>query len=70
VTVAGTVSTDSYFLKSYPGALGINTGFTSAAGHTLLFEAARNGRVLIGDVPGSSISGFAAAALDSAKILN
>jgi D-alanyl-D-alanine carboxypeptidase (penicillin-binding protein 5/6) len=67
---AVSVSTDSYFLKTYPGALGIKTGFTNAAGHTLLFEATRNGRVLIGDVLGSSVNGFAAAALDSAKVLN
>src|SRR6202012_4511794 len=67
---AVSVSTDSYFLKTYPGALGIKTGFTNAAGHTLLFEATRNGRVLIGDVLGSSVNGFAAAALASAKILN
>ena len=67
---AVSVSTDSYFLKTYPGALGIKTGYTDAAGHTLLFEAVRNGRTLIGDVLGSSLNGFAAAALDSAKILN
>jgi D-alanyl-D-alanine carboxypeptidase (penicillin-binding protein 5/6) len=64
------VSTDSYFLKTYPGAVGIKTGFTNAAGHTLLFEAVRGGRTLIGDVLGSSVNGFAAAALDSAKVLN
>jgi len=64
------VSTDSYFLKTYPGAVGIKTGFTDAAGHTLLFEAVRGGRPLIGDVLGSSVNGFAAAALDSAKVLN
>jgi serine-type D-Ala-D-Ala carboxypeptidase (penicillin-binding protein 5/6) len=67
---AVSVSTDSYFLKTYPGAVGIKTGFTNAAGHTLLFEAVRNGRVLVGDVLGSSINGFAAAALDSEKVLN
>ena len=67
---AVSVSTDSYFLKTYPGALGIKTGYTDVAGHTLLFEAVRNGRTLIGDVLGSSLNGFAAAALDSAKILN
>jgi serine-type D-Ala-D-Ala carboxypeptidase (penicillin-binding protein 5/6) len=67
---AVSVSTDSYFLNTYPGAVGIKTGFTNAAGHTLLFEAIRNGRTLIGDVLGSSDNGFTAAALDSAKILN
>ena len=67
---AVSVSTDSYFLQTYPGAVGIKTGFTNTAGHTLLFEAVRNGRTLIGDVLGSSYNGFTAAALDSAKILN
>jgi D-alanyl-D-alanine carboxypeptidase (penicillin-binding protein 5/6) len=67
---AVSVTTDSYFLQTYPGSVGIKTGFTNAAGHTLLFEAVRNGRTLIGDVLGSSVNGFAAAALDSAKILN
>jgi len=64
------VSTDSYFLRTYPGAVGIKTGFTNAAGHTLLFEAVRGGRTLTGDVLGSSVNGFAAAALDSANVLN
>jgi D-alanyl-D-alanine carboxypeptidase (penicillin-binding protein 5/6) len=67
---AVSVSTDSYFLRTYPGAVGIKTGFTNVAGHTLLFEAVRGGRTLIGDVLGSSYDGFAAAALDSAKVLN
>jgi D-alanyl-D-alanine carboxypeptidase (penicillin-binding protein 5/6) len=67
---AVSVSTDDAFLATYPGAVGIKTGFTNAAGHTLLFEAVRNGRVLIGDVLGSPISGFSAAAQDAAKILN
>jgi serine-type D-Ala-D-Ala carboxypeptidase (penicillin-binding protein 5/6) len=67
---AVSVSTDNAFVATYPGAVGIKTGFTNAAGHTLLFEAVRGGRVLIGDVLGSPISGFAAAADDAAKILN
>ena len=67
---AVSVSSDNAFLVTYPGAVGIKTGFTNAAGHTLLFEAVRNGRVLIGDVLGSPLSGFAAAAQDAAKILN
>jgi serine-type D-Ala-D-Ala carboxypeptidase (penicillin-binding protein 5/6) len=67
---AVSVSSDDAFLSTYPGAVGIKTGFTDAAGHTLLFEAVRNGRVLIGDVLGSPLSGFSAAAQDAAKILN
>jgi D-alanyl-D-alanine carboxypeptidase (penicillin-binding protein 5/6) len=53
----------------YPGVIGIKTGFTDAAGHTLLFEAVRGGRTLIGDVLGSPPSGPASGAQDAAKIL-
>jgi D-alanyl-D-alanine carboxypeptidase (penicillin-binding protein 5/6) len=67
---AVSVSSDSYFLRTYPGAVGIKTGFTNTAGHTLLFEAVRNGRTLIGDVLGSSDNGYTAAALDADQILN
>jgi len=67
---AVSVSTDSYFLKTYPGAVGIKTGFTDAAGHTLLFEAVRNGRTLMGVVLGSPPSGPASGAQDATKILN
>jgi D-alanyl-D-alanine carboxypeptidase (penicillin-binding protein 5/6) len=56
-------------IGNYPGAIGIKTGFTDAAGHTLLFEAVRGGRTLIGDVLGSPLSGAAAGALDAAKVL-
>jgi D-alanyl-D-alanine carboxypeptidase (penicillin-binding protein 5/6) len=54
----------------YPGVVGIKTGFTNAAGHTLLFEAVRSGRSLIGDVLGSPPSGPGAGAQDAAKVLN
>jgi serine-type D-Ala-D-Ala carboxypeptidase (penicillin-binding protein 5/6) len=54
----------------YPGVTGIKTGFTDAAGHTLLFEAVRGSRTLIGCVLGSPPSGPAAGAQDAAKILN
>ena len=54
----------------YPGVIGIKTGFTNGAGHTLLFEAVRGGRTLIGDVLGSPASGPAAGAQDAAKVLN
>jgi D-alanyl-D-alanine carboxypeptidase (penicillin-binding protein 5/6) len=49
-------------LGHYPGAIGIKTGWTPAAGHCLLFEVTRNGRTLIGVFldspgPGSTVSG-------------
>ena len=53
----------------YPGVVGIKTGFTNQAGHTLLFEAVRGSRTLIGDVLGSPPSGPASGAQDAAKIL-
>jgi len=56
-------------IGKYPGVVGIKTGFTNAAGHTLLFEAVRNGRTLIGDVLGSPPSGPAAGAQDAARLL-
>ena len=64
------VSTDNAFLKTYPGAIGIKTGFTDGAGHTLLFEAVRGNRTLIGVVLGSPPTSFASAAQDATKILN
>jgi D-alanyl-D-alanine carboxypeptidase (penicillin-binding protein 5/6) len=67
---AVSVSTDDAFLATYPGAVGIKTGFTNAAGHTLLFEAVRNGRVLIGAVLGSPASSAYTGATDTAKVLN
>jgi serine-type D-Ala-D-Ala carboxypeptidase (penicillin-binding protein 5/6) len=67
---AVSVSSDNAFLFRYPGAVGIKTGYTDAAGHTLLFEAVRHGRVLIGDVLGSPLSGVAAAAQDATRVLN
>jgi serine-type D-Ala-D-Ala carboxypeptidase (penicillin-binding protein 5/6) len=67
---AVSVSSDNPFLSTYRGAVGIKTGYTNAAGHTLLFEAARNGRVLIGDVLGSPLTGSAAADQDATRVLN
>ena len=67
---AVSVTSDNALLADYPGAVGIKTGFTNAAGHTLLFEAVRGGRTLIGDVLGSPTTGFASAAQDAAKVLN
>jgi len=67
---AVSVTSDNALLATYPGTVGIKTGFTNAAGHTLLFEAVRNGRTLLGVVLGSPITGFASAAQDAAKVLN
>ena len=57
-------------IGSYPGATGIKTGYTDAARHCLLFEAARNGRTLIGVVLASPASGVAAGVRDAEKMLN
>lgn len=60
-------------LGTFPGAIGIKTGYTSAAGQCLLFEARRGGRTLIGVVLGSSAvnsPGLTAAASDAAAMLN
>jgi serine-type D-Ala-D-Ala carboxypeptidase (penicillin-binding protein 5/6) len=67
---AVSVTSDNALLATYRGATGIKTGFTNAAGHTLLFEAVRNGLALLGVVLGSPITGFASAAQDATKILN
>ena len=49
------LKTTNLLLGSYPGAVGIKTGSTDAAGYCLLFEAAgSNGTVLIGVVLHSS----------------
>ena len=47
-------------IGSYPGAVGIKSGYTDDAGHCLLFEAVRNGRALIGVVLDSPATGPAA----------
>jgi D-alanyl-D-alanine carboxypeptidase (penicillin-binding protein 5/6) len=54
----------------YRGAVGIKTGYTDDAGHTLLFEAVRGNRTLIGVVLGSPPTGPGAGAQDAAKILD
>ena len=61
---------DNALLATYPGAVGIKTGFTDVAMHCLLFEAVRNGRPLIGVVLGSPLTSSAAAAQDAARVLN
>jgi D-alanyl-D-alanine carboxypeptidase (penicillin-binding protein 5/6) len=57
-------------ISSYPGAVGIKTGYTDDAGHCLLFEAVRNGRALIGVVLDSPATGPAAGAQDAERMLN
>ena len=57
-------------IGSYPGAVGIKSGYTDDAGHCLLFEAARNGRELIGVVLDSPATGPAAGAQDAERMLN
>jgi len=57
-------------IGSYPGAVGIKSGYTDDAGHCLLFEAVRNGRTLIGVVLDSPAIGPAAAAQDAERMLN
>ena len=66
---AYSVTSSNELIGEYPGVVGIKTGFTDAAGHTLLFEAIRGGRVLIGDVLGSPPTGVGAGAQDAAKVL-
>jgi len=62
--------TSNELIGHYPGVTGIKTGYTDDAGHTLLFEAIRGGRTLMGVVLGSPPTGPAAGAQDAAKVLN
>jgi len=57
-------------LTRYPGALGIKTGFTAAAGECFLFEARRGGKTLIGVVLHSSADNPSVIFSDATKILN
>jgi serine-type D-Ala-D-Ala carboxypeptidase (penicillin-binding protein 5/6) len=58
-------------LSIFPGATGIKTGYTGAAGQCLLFEAKRGSTTLIGVVLDSSgdISDLTAASKDAAAML-
>jgi serine-type D-Ala-D-Ala carboxypeptidase (penicillin-binding protein 5/6) len=67
---AVSATSDDQLLRTYAGFIGIKTGFTNAAGHTLLFEAIRNGRTLIGVVLGSPPTTPFTAQADAAKALN
>jgi D-alanyl-D-alanine carboxypeptidase (penicillin-binding protein 5/6) len=60
-------------LGTFPGATGIKTGYTGAAGQCLLFEAKRGSTTLIGVVLDSSITNsvtLSAAASDATAMLN
>ncbi len=60
-------------LGRYPGAIGIKTGYTAAAGQCLLFAARRGSRTLIGVVLDSSpvdSATLSAAAADATAMLN
>ena len=45
-----TMRNKNSLLKDYPGACGIKTGYTSAAGRCLLFSAEKDGMLLVGSV--------------------
>jgi serine-type D-Ala-D-Ala carboxypeptidase (penicillin-binding protein 5/6) len=57
-------------LGVYPGAIGIKTGFTKAAGHCLLFEATRDGRSYIGVTLDSPGIGTTVNGVDPTRLLN
>jgi serine-type D-Ala-D-Ala carboxypeptidase (penicillin-binding protein 5/6) len=57
-------------LGVYPGAIGIKTGYTQAAGHCLLFEATRDGRSFIGVTLGSPGVGTTVNGADPTRLLN
>jgi serine-type D-Ala-D-Ala carboxypeptidase (penicillin-binding protein 5/6) len=57
-------------LGAYPGAIGIKTGYTQAAGHCLLFEATRGGHSFIGVTLGSPGVGTTVNGADPTRILN
>jgi D-alanyl-D-alanine carboxypeptidase (penicillin-binding protein 5/6) len=60
----------NYLLGSYPGAIGIKTGSTLAAGYCLLFEAQRGTIRLIGVVLHSSHTNVMATFSDARRLLN
>ena len=57
-------------LGTYPGAIGIKTGYTRAAGHCLLFEATRGGRTFIGVTLDSPGIGTTVNGVDPTRVLN
>jgi len=62
--------TTNMLLRDYPGAIGIKTGSTRAAGYCLLFEARKNGHALLGVVLHSSRNNDMASFADATKILD
>jgi serine-type D-Ala-D-Ala carboxypeptidase (penicillin-binding protein 5/6) len=67
---AVSATSDDILLGSYAGLIGIKTGYTNAAAHTMLFEAVRNGRTLIGVVLGSPATSPFTGFQDAANTLN
>ncbi|HEX4089059.1 MAG TPA: serine hydrolase [Trebonia sp.] len=67
---AVSATSDDALIGKYPGLVGIKTGYTNAAAHTLLFEAVRNGRTLVGVVLGSPATSPFTGFQDTTKILN
>lgn len=67
---AHTWQNTNLLLGSYPGAIGIKTGFTAAAGDCLLFEARRGGTTLIGVVLHSSADDDLTPVSDATAMLN
>lgn len=57
-------------LKRYPGAIGIKTGWTPAAGECLLFEATHRKKMLIGVILDSAPTNKGVTFVDAAKLLN
>jgi serine-type D-Ala-D-Ala carboxypeptidase (penicillin-binding protein 5/6) len=57
-------------LASYPGAIGIKTGFTTAAGYCLLFEARRGGTDLMGVVLDSTNTNASMRFTAATRLLN
>ena len=57
-------------LGRYPGAIGIKTGWTTAAGECLLFEATHGKRTLIGVVLDSAPTKTGAIFTDATRLLN
>jgi serine-type D-Ala-D-Ala carboxypeptidase (penicillin-binding protein 5/6) len=62
--------TTNLLLGAYPGAIGIKTGWTTQAGYSLLFEASRGGRQLIGVVLNASTTNPDARFTAAARLLD
>ena len=51
------------FIKTYPGAIGVKTGYTRRAGHSLIAAARRDGRTMVAVVAGAADPDRSAAGL-------